>query len=148
MSTTGAFTRCSDSRITFPSRKSTKTVAFKFFDNRNGSCDSAPSTSAWVRAHPQSFFSVGVARKPRGPHVSYSFSDVSPWNYNQNLRSDNPAKYPEGVRLLYMVYLCACLMERTWRFGLPLVLANLAGKLNTRIRQLKVQLIFIYNECL
>ena len=41
--------------------------------------------------------------------------------------SEEPPSYPEGVKLLYLVYLCACLMERTWRFALPLVLANLEG---------------------
>lgn len=41
----------------------------------------------------------------------------------------DPPKYPMGVNLLYCVYFCACLMERTWRFALPLVLANLDGML-------------------
>lgn len=50
----------------------------------------------------------------------------SAWRNPTNEHYD-PPKYPLGVKLLYCVYFCACLMERTWRFALPLVLANLEG---------------------
>ena len=35
--------------------------------------------------------------------------------------------YPEAMRALYFMYLCACLVERTWRFALPLCLAYVEG---------------------
>ena len=35
----------------------------------------------------------------------------------------------DGIHYLYQLYFCACLMERTWRFALPLILANLEGML-------------------
>jgi len=35
--------------------------------------------------------------------------------------------HPRALNGLYFLYLCACLVERTWRFALPLVLANVEG---------------------
>lgn len=54
----------------------------------------------------------------------------SAWINLENEHHDSP-KYPLGVKLLYCVYFCACLMERTWRFALPLVLANLEGMVDS-----------------
>jgi hypothetical protein len=39
------------------------------------------------------------------------------------------AEHPRALRLLYALYLASCLTERTWRFGLPLVLAYMPGGL-------------------
>jgi len=35
--------------------------------------------------------------------------------------------HPEAMDALYFMYLCACLVERTWRFALPLCLAYVEG---------------------
>ena len=35
--------------------------------------------------------------------------------------------HPEAMNALYFMYLCACLVERTWRFALPLCLAYVEG---------------------
>ena len=40
---------------------------------------------------------------------------------------DATPTHPRALRGLYIMYLCACLVERTWRFALPLVLAFVDG---------------------
>lgn len=35
--------------------------------------------------------------------------------------------HPAALNSLYSMYFCACFVERTWRFGLPLVLAFIPG---------------------
>lgn len=46
-------------------------------------------------------------------------------------RSGGPAGsrplHPAALNSLYAMYFCACFVERTWRFGLPLVLAFIPG---------------------
>jgi hypothetical protein len=37
--------------------------------------------------------------------------------------------HPRATNVLYLMYLGTCLVERTWRFALPLVLAFVEGKL-------------------
>ncbi|EFN52807.1 hypothetical protein CHLNCDRAFT_138468 [Chlorella variabilis] len=37
------------------------------------------------------------------------------------------ALHPAALNSLYSMYFCACFVERTWRFGLPLVLAFIPG---------------------
>lgn len=63
-------------------------------------------------------------------HLSAVQKACSAWINPENEHQDSP-KYPLGVKLLYCVYFCACLMERTWRFALPLVLANLEGMVDS-----------------
>jgi hypothetical protein len=38
-------------------------------------------------------------------------------------------KHPEALTILYFTYLWQCFVERTWRFGLPLILAFVDGEL-------------------
>lgn len=40
---------------------------------------------------------------------------------------NNIPLYPIAIKGLYLMYFCACLVERTWRFALPLVLAFVDG---------------------
>lgn len=44
---------------------------------------------------------------------------------------DDVSDSSDGIHYLYQLYFCACLMERTWRFALPLILANLEGMLTS-----------------
>lgn len=42
--------------------------------------------------------------------------------------ADTRPIHPRAMNGLYLMYLCACLVERTWRFALPLVLAYVDGE--------------------
>jgi Ferroportin1 (FPN1) len=51
---------------------------------------------------------------------------ILPASISQPGRGRTPI-HPEAMNALYFMYLCACLVERTWRFALPLCLAYVEG---------------------
>lgn len=46
---------------------------------------------------------------------------------HEQVEPGSTALHPEALVSLYACYFCACFVERTWRFGLPLVLAFIPG---------------------
>ena len=44
-----------------------------------------------------------------------------------DLSNSRAPTHPKAMNALYFMYLCACLVERTWRFALPLCLAFVDG---------------------
>ena len=51
----------------------------------------------------------------------------SAYRLNGSLEEGNPAHRASHLNYLYALYFTACLMERTWRFALPVILSNVAG---------------------
>ncbi|KAL4440206.1 hypothetical protein ABPG75_003207 [Micractinium tetrahymenae] len=61
---------------------------------------------------------VAVAAGASGSHEQHGQEQLEP---------GGRALHPEALVSLYSMYFCACILERTWRFGLPLVLAFIPG---------------------
>lgn len=75
-------------------------------------------------------FGGGTYVASRTPHVRFPADRRGRHKPVEAFRagpSDGTPVHPRAVNVLYLMYLCSCLVERTWRFALPLVLAHLEG---------------------